>query len=164
MAVWQFDLSLLSRTSVLRRFGTIPLRISEFGAYDDDVDLDDLMDSGSFVDFDTTSKAVVEKVLSILPPMASWTNDAKMFGKSEGNKVEIWNDFILCRIDLRNLDWKFVVDILDLARSLDCVLVCKDNGKVLEPEESTLAAEISVSRAKEFLSNPELFLRKLGNL
>ena len=60
MGIWQFDLCLISRTSVLRRFGEIPPRIREFEAYDEDVDLDEPMDSCSFVDFDTTSEAIFE--------------------------------------------------------------------------------------------------------
>ena len=161
MAVWQFDVFFVSRSLVLKRFGEIPTRITEFESSDNEVEVTE--SSESLLAIDVTSEVVVDAVSSLLPPMGSWSVDARMFGDSEGNKVELWEDLFLCRIDLRNLDRQFVSEILKLARSLDCVLVCKDNGRVLLPDDATLVAEISASRAQEFLSNPVLFLKKLGD-
>lgn len=157
MAIWQFKMELLSTNNVRSRIGEPPSRLpAEFkgvmGYYS--------TNGGSFWTNRATS-AAASYFLKALREAESWTPDALMFGAKDGNKAEIWDDSIVVRADCRNLDDKFLVDVLRIATELECSLLSTETGWVVPAEKDYLVREIECSTAMRFASNPEATLRSL---
>jgi hypothetical protein len=145
MALNQFDLNLFSHREVVQAFGEIPATI-RWSVEDD---------RPSYLNFSPFSPEVVEAVSRILPEMNSWTDSAKMFGESNGNKIELWDDSIRVRIDMRWENQDFVEALVQLSVLLGCIIVCAEGGVVLEPNETSLVLQCRIPR-RESLSRIQL--------
>ena len=154
MAVWQFDFFLVSRAEIRRVFGNLPKRVPDLASISDDVDLD--VDVLTYLDFQPTSKA--DLVSNLLPEMHSWSDEAQMFGTSDSDKIELWEDMFLVRVDLRDLSVRFLESVVQVALSLNCLIVCKESGNLLRPDFADLCNEIQNSPAAQFVRDPLAFL------
>lgn len=71
----------------------------------------------------------------------------------------MWEDDVLCYLDLRALSLSLLEDILCLAASSDCSLVLFGSGEIVEPTLSLVVEKIKESRAFAFCVDPAGFLR-----
>ena len=92
------------------------------------------------------------------------TENAKMFGEEAGNEISIWYksngevDGVRFRIDLRNLDFEVISQLVVLAKRLDCLFLSEYNGMVNLPNFPELMKSIRGSNAWKFASNPEGYI------
>ncbi|BAQ73257.1 putative uncharacterized protein [Pseudomonas sp. Os17] len=68
----------------------------------------------------------------LLPEIESWTSEARRFGCEDGDRVEFWEDDVLCYLDFRSLSLSLLEGILVLAAEFDCSLVLFGSGEVVE--------------------------------
>ncbi len=98
-----------------------------------------------------------------------WTKshgDFKSFGNNETNDITIGRNHegdleeMSLRIDVRNIDRKFVDESLIIAKELDCLLL-DTQGNLFEPIPANLSNCIKTSDAFRFVTDPKDFLDKL---
>jgi hypothetical protein len=155
MAICQFDLYLLPRSDLLRKFGCIPDQI-ELSRIDDDW-------------WETASwpSDYAQTLSSFIARGASWDEDLELWGTSDGNRIDIWREAgrvveLFVRIDVRRLDSAFLERIVRFSRSVDCLIWSpKARGGLFEPCAERLQTEIRQSRAWEFVHDPAGYLARL---
>lgn len=86
-------------------------------------------------------------VSSFMPEMKSWSNDARMFGNDEDERVEVWDDDVRCRINLTRVDYELLEQLFALARRFDCKIVASGTGAVSAPDLASLAPHVEASNA-----------------
>ncbi len=165
MAIWHFDFFMVSESVLKERYGEVPLHLPDLCANDNGTALvEGDEEDVSFVDFFPNAEPVITAVGSLLPEMPSWDEDARMFGKSDGHKVELWHDLFLCRYDVRDQNIPFLECIIEIAQKLKCVMVSKQDGSVFPSDIESLMKEINTSTPSEFVRNPQKRLTRLGGL
>ena len=111
----------------------------------------------------------IESCLNSFVKPIEWSKDIvdlKNYGNSDSNDIHIGideNNYILefsCRFDLRDLDIKFVKNVLSIANNLHCVAM-DAKGYIFEPSFENLVQNIEKSDALKFVSNPKEFITKL---
>lgn len=70
---------------------------------------------------------------------------------------------IFVRVDVRNLNCKFLGIVLRLAAKCDCALLTEDM-RLIEPDEGLLLDEIERSPAAQFVEDPARFLERRNRL
>ena len=100
-----------------------------------------------------------------LPCEKSWSDDIRLFGKTDSTCVEIFYDNeaiddILVRIDIRQVCEKQILTILRFATANKLQILC--NEEKMEPSWNAILKIIRSSNAYQYLSDPEEFLRKMG--
>jgi hypothetical protein len=100
-------------------------------------------------------------VSSFMPEMTSWSREARMFGNDEDERVEVWEDDVHCRINMRNVDLVVLEKVLSLARKFDCKLVIGGTGAVAAADIASLTPHIESSNAYKFCRDPRGFLTSL---
>ncbi len=140
MAAWQFDFQLIPRQS----------------------SNDNILWSAENV-----TESLKERIKSILPLGKTWAQNIELYGESETSCVTILHTEgdrmeIAVRLDVRQLTKKFLVDFVNIAHEMDGVFLVLQNGKRLDPDPVTLAAEIRKSPSYRFVTNPREFLASLS--
>jgi hypothetical protein len=101
-------------------------------------------------------------VSSFMPEMKSWSDKARMFGNDEDERVEVWDDDVRCRINLREVDFELLDQLLAVARRFDCKIVVGRTGAMSAPDMASLAPHIEASNAYKFCRDPVGFLTSLS--
>jgi hypothetical protein len=155
MAIYQYNIIFLPEENR----NEIPSRTSE--SFDDVIN--------SFWRRKNISFSEIESRLNSFVKPTEWSKDIadlKNYGNSDTNDIHIGideNDHILefsCRFDLRDLDIKFVKNVLSLSNNLHCVALDIE-GNLFEPSFENLVQNIEKSDALKFVGNPKEFLTKL---
>ena len=162
MAIWQFRFSLVPTAGILKTYGGLVDALPEYAQHDPNATVKEVSEFNNYWEGVDFSSPFMKSLESILPPRKSWSDDAKMFGSEDGNKIEVWNDDIVCSIDVRNFDIPFISSILEVARGMQCKVALKDGGRLIDPNLSDLLVEINNSRSMQFVQNPVDFLKNLG--
>jgi hypothetical protein len=100
-------------------------------------------------------------VSSFLPEMKSWSKEARMFGDDEDERIEVWEDDVHCRINMRDVDLDVLEKILSVARRFDCKLAIHGTGAVSAADIASLAPHVETSNAFKFCRDPNGFLASL---
>ena len=178
MAIWQFNIYLIPKQSLLNRFDEIPEQL-----YIDHEGWSDHLRNG-----DLDDKPVFEDALSIfwwvdiqIPfnpilflefgNIQDWTKDAvdcKNYGNPDTNDLYVSFDEkenyiqeIGCRIDLRNIDKRFVGSLFSLAVKFDCMLMDR-KGRLFQPSFADLFRSVELSNPNRFVNDPGQFLDDLS--
>lgn len=166
MAIWQFQFSLIPVDGIVKHFGEIVPNLSEYQRRLADAPVKDLADFCDYWEGVNRPKELMSALAELLPKRESWSDDALMFGAESSDQIEIWPDDIDCAIDVRTLNWGLVNSIISIAAKLNCKIVLKDDGRVIDPDISAVADAIRDSVAWQFLQAPiEYILTRetLGN-
>lgn len=152
MAIWQFTFHLVPRAAIENIDGTAALVIgafkpADFGAYDENAEFKNYWEGGS-------PQSHTKVVATWLPPRASWSADALMFGDEQGNGIELWDDDFRVRLDIRQFNEPLARAMVQLAADADLMLVMGETGRLIPPEYARLSKEISHSRALKFAVDP----------
>lgn len=86
-----------------------------------------------------------------------------MFGDEQGDGVELWDDEFRVRLDIRRFNESLARAVVKLAANADLDLVMGETGRLLSPEYSKLAKEVSQSRALKFAVDPVGTFRIIGS-
>ncbi len=151
MAVWQWDLWLVPKSEVLKRFSTIPQY----------VDLD------WFESIEWWNKISAENLKSFFDTLLPRTfnsldKDILTWGTDDGNKVRLIiedgkiTDLFL-RLDVRNLSQSLLDRIVDFTKQEDFLFFTLESNKFIEPEMPIFLENLQNSRAMLFTRNPKEF-------
>ena len=157
MAVWQFNFALIPRAGIVRVHGCLVDSLDEYrGSFAPEV--------RDFPNYwvGTERSAECGAIAEILPPMESWSADARMFGTEDGDRIQVWPDDISCDVDVRNFRGDYLEKLLRFAATNDLVVVLKDGGEVLEPDIGLMIERIRSSRAFAFCDDPVGYLKGLA--
>ena len=154
MAIWQYDFLLIPEFGMIQYHGVVPERIDTLFS-DVEEEAPDYWEQ-----FDQRER--IEKEASILlGDLKSWSEEAKMFGTEDGNKIESWDDEILCRFDLRTPDMEVLESILRIAQKMNCRIVSSSSHRVIEPELKEVCLDIKESPSYRFCKDPRGYLETL---
>ena len=153
MATWQFDFQLVPRSEVERRFGTIPLTISE-----DDYEAVNWW-AHNVHQFN-------EELSALLPKGRSWNLEIDTWGTEDGHRFSIIRENqrmaeLSGRLDVRDLSLSFANRVIEMARRND-LLILTEGRHVLRPSVKELMSAVRRSPSFAFVKDPEGFLRRLS--
>lgn len=169
MAVWQFKFYLVPVKGIVKVHGKVVPRLSEYAPFNPESSFEEIearaAQAPNYWEQAGVSPASMEGLTTMLPPIRSWSEEAKMFGDGEdgGAKIEIWKDDIQCKLDLRVFSEELLVAIVDEAADAECMLVLQETGEVIEPDLPLVLDKILESNAYAFCTGPTEFLRKLAD-
>ncbi|MGO1069544.1 hypothetical protein [Lysobacter sp. CA199] len=160
MAIWQFKFALVPVHGLKRVYGDTRRVLDEYrkpGSLKGDGGGtgDNFPNYWEGLDID----AAVGAVGGILPRAESWSPEAKMFGQKDGDWIEVWDDDVVCALDLREFSAEHLQAILAAAVALDCKLVLYGSGEVIDPILDLIMQKIKLSSGYEFCADPINFLR-----
>ncbi|MEM9668671.1 MAG: hypothetical protein AAF950_07065 [Pseudomonadota bacterium] len=153
MAVWQFTFHYVERLAVEKLDGPDAIVLSAFRPVDLEPFDIDAETTSYWKDRSPYSYAKVMK--SMLPPRTSWSDDALMFGEENGDSVELWDDDVRIRLDIRSYNEPLVRQLVELAAADDLKLAMSETGRVIAPTYEKLIREIKNSRAMKFILDPK---------
>lgn len=158
MAVYQFQFVLIPSAGISRLHAGKVDFIGEYAARDIDAEVD--LDEESPNYWEGIDKKPLQQVIEgLLPACESWSEDALMYGDSEGDHIEIWDNTVDVSLDARNLNASLLLAIIAAAQTQNCKLVLKDGGKVIAPNLDEVTAGLNESSAMKFLRDPAGFLK-----
>ncbi|NBF01544.1 hypothetical protein GV819_04495 [Pseudomonas sp. Fl5BN2] len=159
MAVWHFKFALVPKEVIVSVCGGMVKRLPE---YSGEGRGDEVLDG--FPNYWLGGKSIellLDRASRLLPEIESWTSEARMFGCKDGDRIEVWEDDVLCYLDLRKLSLSLLEGIIYLAASSDCSLVLFGSGEVVEPELPLVVEKIKESNAFAFCVDPASFFAGL---
>lgn len=161
MAVWQFKFSLVPTSGIVGEHGRLVVVLPEYGSSQSSSSADDAEDA-HFVNYwekAGMTPASLQSLMELLPSTESWSDEARMFGEAEGDRIEVWEDDINCALDLRTFSKDLLQAIVQIASRAQCKLVLHGTGEVIEPELPVVLDKILASNAYLFCIGPTKFLR-----
>lgn len=154
MAIWHFRIYLVPISGLLEVHGCIPLYLDEYKPHSVDSEFDENREFPNYWVGKGVSSLIRARVESRYPLSGSWSEEAAMFGRDNGTRVELWTDDVVVCVDARDA----VVDELrffsDLARDADCLIVLGQDGRVIGPSLERLTRLFEGSRAYRFITDP----------
>jgi hypothetical protein len=154
MATWQFDFHFVPASDIRQHFRAVPVTISA-------EEYDRLKWWADFVADD----ALESSLSTLLPRARSWHERTRTWGEEEGDRVDVTRDDggivdVYVRLDVRNLSFNFLNQLVELARRLDLLFLTEDRD-LLRPSDKELLGAIRRSPAFSFVADPEAFLDRL---
>ena len=178
MAIYQFNIVLIPRQSIVDKYGEIPTKLFiDHQAWErywkkEGINNYDFEDSLTIAWWKKRNILFTnrEPFINNFTKQVEWTRDStdsKTYGDSETNDFNIGlttegfiEDFS-CRIDLRKLDTNFIGNIFILSQHLECLLLDK-KGNLFEPTFDKLIENFKQSNSFNFVANPSDFFDKLS--
>jgi hypothetical protein len=154
MATWQFDFHVVPKSALERRFGDLPVAISEA-----DYDKENWWAASEGID------ALEADLDTLLPRGRAWDSARTMWGTEDGHRLELLRegdgvyDFF-GRLDMRELSLAFLNNFLHVARRHSLVIITKSRH-VLRPSVSEVTRVLRRSPSYAFVTDPKTFLRHL---
>jgi hypothetical protein len=161
MAIWQFQFALIPKAGLFRAHPNGVLSLPQYKTLIDGTK-SHFSENDEYLNYwegFTSWDELLRDIKAMLPLATSWSDDAKFFGESEGNRIELWRDDVLCFVDARNFSLVFLGAILSMAQSYQCLIVLHETGELIEPTQSVVIEKMKSSRAVLFCKSPENFLR-----
>lgn len=146
MAIWQFDLFFVPRSSPL------PVRTA------DGYDLPTLSEPATLQAYER----LVQHMGQQRVVLDGWL----MFGPENGSRMDLMYDEsggaeLSVRVDAQCDSQAFCQFVCELARNLDCGLLIAETGQSLEPDSSAVAHALLNSRAVKYVNDPYGFLKSI---
>ena len=153
MAVWQFTFHYVERVTVEELYGPDAIVLDAFRSVDlETFDVD--AETPSYWT-ERSPHSYADAIKSLLPPRKSWSDDALMFGEEDGDSVELWDDDVRIRLDIRQYNEPLVRQLLEIAVAHDLKLAMSGTGRLIAPNYGKLIREIKNSRSMKFILDPE---------
>ncbi len=160
MAIWQFNIYILPRQTLLDRYGQV---ITELD-YEEALTIHWWLN----LNLDTNEILPLLQHFGDLQEWTSRTEGLRSFGDTESNEISICYDNktdkveeLSCRLDLRQIDKNFIYKVFSIATQFDCLLM-DSKGRLFQPTAAALAESIQLSNAKRFVTDPRQFLDDLS--
>jgi hypothetical protein len=104
-------------------------------------------------------------ITGILPRAVDMQPGWLVFGDETGHRIDVLQtpegiEELRARVDVRDTDPGFVVNLCELAREIDCALLSAE-CVLLNADPEALWVEVTVSPAASFIEDPEAFLARL---
>ena len=151
MATWQFDLHLIPRDVVERHLGAVAPSMTR-------------LEFDEIPGWPATTE-LIHDVSSVLPPTQSWSGSFDMYGKEDGDRIDVCGEHsemeIFVRIDVRSISMTFLTRLIDIAERHNLILRLED-GVLLNPVRDGLLSAIHKSPAFAFVQDPVAFFRSLS--
>ena len=153
MAIWQYDFELVPRTGYQKRPAEGARRCDEARPVTNCWE-------------NTAVPPELEPRLStLLPPGESWSTSVRVWGASDGDRVDLCFEEqrlveFNVRLDLRYPSGEFFHGILCIAREYG-YLVRTPGGRLLEPDATSVLSDIVKSPAAAFVKDPHGFIQGL---
>lgn len=160
MTVWQFRFSLVPELGILREHGSIPAELESMKPAQPEDPLDE--EYPNYWAGQPQSPRDIEAFKALLPPMESWSSDALFFGYSHGHQVELWDDDVICKLDMRAFDPELLRNYVEVAANHGCLIALHENGQVLQPDIELILEACKKSKAMRFVGSPLDTLRETG--
>lgn len=151
MAIWQFTFHLLPREAAEQFHG--PTAIVLGALRPSGLDANEALDPPNYW-AGRSSYFYANAVESLLPPRKSWSTSALMFGDEQGDGVELWDDDVRVRLDIRQFNASLAQAIVRLAIADDLKLAMTETGHLMPPSYTMLRREIVRSRSYRFVRDP----------
>jgi hypothetical protein len=153
MAVWQYDLWIVPKSEVDNAFVCLPnfLELEEF-------------ESQKWWINSNLPKDYEKRLDSFLPKYFMWWRKEDLgWGSEDGNRIEIafenlTIDYIFVRIDARNIDDSFLVNLVEFAQMCNGYLFLMKEKKFMLPDVDVLKEKLCSSEARLFVTNPTEYL------
>ncbi|MES1201006.1 MAG: hypothetical protein ABUS57_06110 [Pseudomonadota bacterium] len=160
MAIWQFTFYWVPRDAVEKLHGADALVLASFAP----VDIETWDENAETPNYwlGRNPKSYGPAIEALLPSRKSWSADALMFGDEEGDGVELWDDDVRLRLDIRQFNEPLARALVSLAARDDLKLAMGQTGRLIPPTYDKLAREISNSLALKFALDPVGTLRMIG--
>ncbi|WP_152690391.1 hypothetical protein [Pseudomonas fluorescens] len=100
---------------------------------------------------------LLAEIACLLSEVELRTSEARIFGYENGGRVEVWENDILCCLDLRRLFLSLLDGVVGLAAYFDCSLVLFGSGEVVEPELPLVLEKVKDSKFFAFFVDPASF-------
>jgi hypothetical protein len=151
MALWQFDLLLVSRRHLpgAGRSASRSLAVPEV----------DSVDWWAGYRLDSASERLIQ---CFATPRDSWDPETRSWGEEDGDRLDVTLEDgqvveIIARMDARHIHGTFIQGIVALAVHLDGVFLTKDLD-VIPPVMHEVSAALESSAARRFVRDPYTFL------
>lgn len=148
MAIWQFGINLISREKIENHFGETPLEIERAKFYD-----------LGFHQGVNVPENYENLLNTITDESKHWCEKARIWGKSNGNHIDVWNFSrpseieVFSRLHVGDWDRNFVEKLLEFAKLCDSLLLTK-NDSIIEPKMDLLIEEVLKSNSYRFCKSP----------
>lgn len=180
MAIWQFHIYLIPQKSLLNKYGKVPTQLimdtngwSDYihnADFDTEPEFEDALTIPWWLNLNINLTNILP-LLEAFGAIQNWTQNAdglRSFGDTETSDISVcFNDTtkvveeISCRLDLRQLDKRFIDKILSLATQFECLLMDRQ-GRLFKPSMEALFDAIKLTNANRFVADPEQFLNDLS--
>ncbi|MDM5180818.1 hypothetical protein PO883_26915 [Massilia sp. DJPM01] len=161
MAAWQFAFVVIPVAGIIRAHGRMVEVLPEYAARVDDASVDaDQVFPNYWEGFDNTAMQVV--AASVLPVATSWCDEAAMYGNSETDDIEIWEDSVRVRLDCGNLNFALLAAVLNAVRAANCCVVLCAGGRIISPVLQLVTDALHASAATRFVNDPGGFVDARG--
>lgn len=160
MAIWQFTFYWVPRDAVEKLHGRDVIALAAFAPVDPETWNENTETQNYWAERAPRSYGTAIEVL--LPPRESWSANALMFGDEDGDDVQIWDDDIKIRLDLRRFNEPLARAVVQLAAREDLKLVMGETGRLISAEYDKLVREIANSRSAKFVQDPAGTLKMIG--
>jgi hypothetical protein len=151
MAIWQWDVWIVPRKEVAKRFDVIP----------------DYMELDWFESIEWWNSVSKNDLIgffsSILPDYYTpWAENTQSWGSDDGDRIQFMVEDgkitdVVIRVDLRYLNINFLHSLVNFADGHDFLFFPLESKRFIEPDLSYLLKEIRKSRKITFLHDPEKF-------
>jgi hypothetical protein len=143
MAIWQHDLRIVPRDE-------LPGRGFKYGE-----PLPERADRTSWWSGYVLPDSLAIRLRAILPPVDSWAPGWDVFGKEDGNRIDMLREGaeveeIKARLDARAPDPSFLENLVTIAKFLNGVFLTPDL-RVIEPDVYAIQEELATSAAAAFV-------------
>lgn len=162
MAIWHFKFGLIPTEGMKRVFGTSDVAVVPEWVVRPEgprcLEPEELASLPNYWADPAKLRQIAMTVSSFVPEMKSWSDEARMFGANEDERIEVWDDDVRCRINLREVDFELLDRLLALARRFDCKIVVEGTGAVSAADIASLAPHVEASNGYRFCCDPVGFL------
>lgn len=154
MAIWHFRIGFVPRVSVLKRYETIPISISE----------QEIANHEFWAGFEHQVE-FESCLLNVGIECASWSNERRCWGEENGSQlVVIYSDgrieWVSAKIDVRSVSQDFLSKTIELAMKFDLLLLANETY-LFEPELGRMLTHLRSSTAARYLEDPEKTLKSI---
>ncbi len=144
MAAWHYRCEVVPITNFLKYHSVIPQQI----------DLN--VENSEYIDYWDIEAPLIEKIkqdFSIYYSGTETWGNGISFANFTDSAVEVFPDYIDCKLNLLNVDSKFLRVLADITKANKCLFTCStENGKVFEPTLENLLYEMKHSQKHIFLT------------
>lgn len=160
MAIWQFNIYFIPRQTLFDKYGQVPTELE----YEDALTIPWWLN----LNLDTNNLMPLLQQIGDLQEWTSRIEGLRSFGYTQANDISICYDNktdkveeLSCRLDLRQIDKKFIDKVFSIATQFDCLLM-DSRGRLFRPTVAAFAESIQLSNAKRFVTDPRQFLDDLS--
>ena len=152
MAIWQFTFHLFPRQAVQQIEGVTALVLGAIRQCGLDAGEESVDPPNYWAGHSTHAHAGA--IEALITPRKSWASEALMFGDEQGDGIELWDDDLRVRLDIRQFNASLARAIVRFAAVNDFQLAMAESHHLLPPSYTMLLREIVQSRAYKYVRDP----------